>query len=225
MNRTLSIVLFGMLMLFGAFPASATSIIFSDEAAFVAATGATLHPLPTGVTAPSITTTDGLLTLMSASGNLHTDWAVTSGVDRLVGPDLAISGIENFDGNVTLGADRYAFGFGIFESTDPSLAGCNAPCVDSTFTINLFNNGAPVGSLFVLSPADNVAVFWGVQTDFAFDSVQIRETIGGIDNEVFGTFYTGTTPVPEPGTLLLLGGGLSLARIVRNRRRAQSPGH
>jgi hypothetical protein len=64
-------------------------------------------------------------------------------------------------------------------------------------------------------------VFWGIHTDFAFDSIQIRETVGGIDNEVFGTFYTGTRPaaVPEPSTLLFLGGGLSLLRIVRHRRR------
>lgn len=220
MHRALSIVVVGMLMLFGALPASAAPIVFSDEGAFLAATGATLHPLPTGVTALSLTTTDGLLTLVSASGTLHTDWTTTSGTDRLAGPDLAISGTEDFDGNVTLGADRYAFGFGIFESTNPALAGCNAPCVQSTFSIRLFNNGSPLASPFLLSPADDVALFWGIQTDFAFDSVEIRETAGGIDNEIFGTFYTGTTAVPEPGTLLLLGLGLSLARIVPNRRRA-----
>lgn len=220
MIRAMSIVLSGMLMLLWALPASAAAILYSNEAAFAVATGATLHPLPTGVNALSITTTDGLLTLESATGTLHTDWTATSGADRLAGPDMAISGGESFDGNVAFGADRYAFGFGIYESTDPSLAGCNTTCVDSTFEITLFNNGSAVVPSFLLAPVDNFSVFWGVHTDFAFDSVRIRELVGSNDNEIFGTFYTGTDPVPEPGTLLLLGGGLSLTRLIRHRRRA-----
>ncbi|HJR60126.1 MAG TPA: PEP-CTERM sorting domain-containing protein [Vicinamibacterales bacterium] len=222
MSRAMSIVLSGMLMLLWALPASAAAIVYSNEAAFALATGATLHPLPTGVNALSITTTDNLLTLLSATGTLHTDWTATSGADRLAGPDMAVSGVESFDGDVAFSADRYAFGFGIYESTDPSIAGCNTACVDSTFEITLLNNGSPLIPSFLLLPADNTSVFWGVHTDFAFDSVQIREVVGSNDNEIFGTFYTGTEPVPEPGTLLLLGGGLSLTRLIRQKRRARA---
>ncbi len=222
MTRTMSVVLSGLLMLLWALPASAAAIVYSNEAAFALATGATLHPLPTGVNALSLTTTDGLLTLVSATGTLHTDWAATSGADRLSGPDMAISGGESFDGNVAFGADRYAFGFGIYESTDPSIAGCNTTCVDSTFEITLLNNGTPLAPSFLLAPVDNISNFWGVHTDFAFNSVRIRELVGSNDNEIFGTFYTGTDPVPEPGTLLLLGGGLSLTRLIRHKRRARA---
>jgi hypothetical protein len=98
------------------------------------------------------------------------------------------------------------------------LPGCNVPCVESTFTITLLNNLAAVAA-FNLSPANDVALFWGVHTDFAFDAVQIRETIGSNDDEIFGTFYTGTTSVPEPGALLLLGTALAIRGVRRMTKR------
>lgn len=225
MHRTLSsVVCAGVLLLCCAPRAQAAAIVHSNEAAFVAAAAATLHPLPTTTAGTSaILTTDGLLTLSTSgiTGTLHSNWELTTGVSRLDGPDLAISGVESFDGLVTLGGDRYAFGFGIYEPTVAGLQGCNtAPtaCVDSTFTITLFNNNAQVGSAFTLSPANDMAVFWGVHTSFAFDAVKVRETTGSNDNEIFGTFYTGSTPIPEPGTLLLLGGGVAVAGLRRRLR-------
>jgi hypothetical protein len=214
-------------LLWSARPASATAIPYNSEAAFTAATGATLHALPTGpgntpLVASSITTTDGQLTLSDLiPGNaLISNWEMQPGVgvSRLNGPDLAISGFESFDATVAFSADRYAFGFGLYESTNPLLPGCNAPCVESTFTITLLNNLAAVAA-FNLSPANDVALFWGVHTDFAFDAVQIRETTGSNDNEIFGTFYTGIRSVPEPGALLLLGTALAIRGVRRMTRR------
>ncbi len=228
MHRTLSsMVCAGVLLSCCAPPALAAAIVFSNEADFKAATAATLHELPTTTAGTyTIVTTDGLLTLttggISGTTTLHSNTEVTTGVSRLDGPDLGIGGVESFDGSVTLGGDRYAFGFGIYEPTVADLTGCNtapiAPCVDSTFTITLFHNNAQVGSAFTLSPANDTAVFWGVHTSFAFDAFKVRETIGSNDNEFFGTFYTGSTPIPEPGTLVLLGGGAALAGLRRRLR-------
>jgi hypothetical protein len=228
MKRLVPVVVSALLVLAGALPASAAAIVYSNEAAFVAAAGATLHPLPVGPTGgylqgTSITTTDGVLTLSQAGNlSLFSNWEAYPGVgvSRLAGPDLAISGFEDLNVAINLLGDRFAFGFGIYEPMgDNTIQGCNAICVESTFTITLLKNGATVGS-FLLSPANNVAMFWGVHTNVAFNRVQVRETTGGIDNEIFGTFYTGVRAVPEPATLLLLGAGLAAAGVRRRRARA-----
>ena len=82
--------------------------------------------------------------------------------------------------------------------------------VDSTFEVTLMNTSTATAiNSFTFNADDNVAYFVGAWTDTAFDAVEIREIIGSNDNEFFGQFYTGTTPVPEPATMLLLASGLA----------------
>ena len=75
-----------------------------------------------------------------------------------------------------------------------------------------------MASLAFNAPNDTAA-FAGVWSDAAFDRVEIRETTGAIENEFFGQFYTGTTPIPEPATLTLFGTGLALIGLALRRRR------
>jgi hypothetical protein len=143
---------------------------------------------------------------LGISNVINNDWTL-----GLPGPDIAISDVENL--NMGLSSPVYALGFDFVEpEKDPNL---NAPFVDSTFTVTLKNNVVTVDSFTFNRPSD-IAAFVGIWGDTAFDRVEIRETTGGIENEFFGQVYTGTTPVPEPGILILL--GLSMVSIAGLRR-------
>jgi hypothetical protein len=100
----------------------------------------------------------------------------------------------------------YALGFDFVEPQYD--ANVNAPFIDSTFTVTLKNGAATVNSFTFNAPNDTTAFVW-VWSSVAFNRMEIRETIGGNENEFFGPFYSGTTPtVPLPPTALLLSSGL-----------------
>lgn len=196
--------------------ANATIITFSNKAAFLTATSATsaTGPLPDlglipGGASASITVGSVTFSIAPPSSGLfigtagrsdviNNDWTL-----RLPGPDIAISDVENL--NVDLVSPLFSFGFDFVEPQyDPQYA----PFVDSTFTVTLKNSGVIVDSFTFNAWPHDTPVFIGVWGGTAFNRVEIRETVGGIDDEYFGQFYTGTTPVPEPATMLLLGSGL-----------------
>ena len=200
---------------FGAGIARADLITYDSQSDFLTDTGATsaTGALPNLGLVGTGPITVGSVTIQSASGNLYvggsTDWTT-----RLSGHDIAISGTEDLDIAVALMDPTYAFGFDFVEPEfDPNV---NAPFVESTFEVKLLSGGTVVGS-FTFSRPNDQATFVGVWTDFGFDSAEIRETIGANENEFFGQFYAGTTPIPEPGTLALL--GLGLAGLVAAKRR------
>ena len=132
---------------------------------------------------------------------------------RLPGAEISIDGHENLD--LALAGPVHALGFDFVEPQNDPLV--NAPFVDSTFTVTLFNGALAAGS-FSFNAANDSAAFVGVWATQAFDRVQIRETTGGIENEFYGQFYTGTlAPVPEPGTLALWAAGLAGLAVRRGR--------
>jgi hypothetical protein len=180
--------------------AAATIQTFDDKAAFLAATRATsatgmlpdLGLVPTtGVTVGSVTfeATRFFISTAGITGVVNNDWTL-----RLPGPDLAISdGVNNSpteDLDIVLAGPVFAAGFDIVEpENDPNLF---APFVDSTFTVTLKSGGLPVG-VFTFSPVNDVAAFMGVWSNISFDRLEIRETVGGQENEFFGQMYTGAT--------------------------------
>jgi hypothetical protein len=208
---------------------AAALVVYDDKAVFTALPGVApeaaipnsgLVASPANVGNLQFSLGPGATQLFLGTGNAS-QWSTV-----LVGNDVALSAFEDMN-VINTAIPIYALGFDFHEPTTPEEAQgapwptdvCNtAVCVDSTFTVTLKFGAATVGS-FTFNADDDVAAFVGVRSTSAFDTVEIRETTGGIDNEFYGQFYTSSiAPVPEPSTLLMLGSGLVLAFAFRRRR-------
>lgn len=165
---------------------------FDNFADFQQSPGATeTAPIPNlGLVGQSHTV--GNLTYSTPSPQLFMGSAGVGGVDpdpwtaRLPGNQIALSGLEHLD--VDLSIPAIAIGFDFVEPEfDPHIFG---DFVDSTFTVTLFNGATMVDS-FVFNAPNDTAAFVGYRADSIFDRIEIRETIGDNENEIFGQFYLG----------------------------------
>jgi hypothetical protein len=206
--------------------AQAAVFTFDDEAAFLAATGATAQPAIPDVGSVGNPVTLGDLTLSTTSSGLifgaagfaWSDWSTV-----IPGNAFVISGVEDFAADFA--APVASFGFQVHEPTgtgSPPDATNTGAAVDSEFAVSLFSGGSLVGSAG-FAPADDTLAFFGVWSSTPFDRVEVVETVGTNDNEYFGAFYTGTTPAPVPlpaGLPLMVAGLGALAALRRSSRRA-----
>jgi hypothetical protein len=204
---------------------SATQVFADDKAGFLAASAATsIGDLPaTGHSGTAV----GVATFTNGPGA-----SINFGnfSNEIAGNDFDISGPENF--NLGIAGGAYSIGFDVHEPTyvgsSLSVNGCNAPCFDTTFQIQLFAGALVVGTFQYNAPDDASSAaggplgFFGAFTSMPFDRVEVRDLTNTIDNEFFGNFLVGNVaaPVPEPSSYtLLLGGVVMLAAIRLCRRR------
>lgn len=199
-----------------AFSGAEAALLVTDKADFLSTTGATSATGPIPIVAGGLTSyTVGSTTFSAESPstlNFTQDWTA-----RIAGNQFAVNGDEDI--NADFGGDVFSVGFDFVEPENDPLV--NAPFVDSTFEISLCDDGSCFDSVQFNAPND-VAAFIGVISSVAFDSIIIRELVGGIENEFFGEFYTSAEPVadvPLPAAAPLFLAGLAGAGFASRRRR------
>jgi hypothetical protein len=200
--------------------AEAALTVFSDKATFFAETGATSATGPLPLLGYVSSAKLGSMTISNTSGLAFGIVGSPNPADSLTpllpGIDLAVDGFEDI--NITSDTTIFSFGFDFAEhmaipSEEGSLCGVgfSSGCVDSVFMVSLLLGSSPVSSFSFNAPND-VASFVGASSTEAFNRVEIREsrTQGGVENDYFGQFYTGSNQnsIPEPSAMFMFGSGL-----------------
>jgi hypothetical protein len=170
-----------------------------DKIAFLAATGSdnSTGPLPNlGAIADSATIgsvtfsmAPGAAGLYIGGGNSVPDW-----YPQTPGNEIAL-GYERL--RVITSAPVFALGFDFIEPNTTMPLWGGTP-VDSTYEVTLFSGATWVGRFTFNAPDDVAPAFIGVWSDTAFDQaviIDITPSSNADDDEYFGEFFTGATPL------------------------------
>ena len=214
---------FAALALFGAGPALALQITYTDKATYLAATAASQATAPFGNSTAQFSSyvSDSATFTAPVINGYGYFFSMTHYTPLLAGNELSMA-VPMFSAlNVRFATPVNAFGMGFVKPQATLAAGF--AFTNSSFTVSMVDNTKPVGSFSFAAPTD-VAAFFGGSNTLAFNNVQIRETVGGTSPEFFGQVYTAATlPVPEPQGWMLLVAGLSTVAAL-SRRRLQRDG-
>lgn len=184
-------------------PARAGDIrTYTDQATFLAETGGSnatgplpdLGFVPLGATVGSLAFSIGPggddLMIGAVGTPAEPDWC-----PLLDGNDIA-QGFENLQ--VDSGAPIYALGFD-FVQPDATMPDWGGTPVDSIFELSLYEGATLVGQTQFRGIPTDIVTFIGVWSSEAFSTVTIVDVTDSLfvdDDEFFGEFYTGSTPLP-----------------------------
>ena len=191
------IFLLTILFLFGVVNANAALIVYSNSGAW--------QSNVTGIVTDDFSTLSGNLYQTLTLGSVTFDVPGSSGYDALwVSPPDSYQGLDSaLVGNYPLTSIRATFAGG----TTAVCSDIYNLAVNDTITVDLYANG--LDTLYYIPIIFPNKTFFGVTTDTGTIS-SITFTPGqrwvGVDNFEYGS--AGTTSVPEPTSMLLLGLGL-----------------
>ena len=219
-SKLLGASLAGATLIGGA--AHASVVTYADRTGFLAATGAAqaTTPYPNTGNVQHLGLTSGSVTFTAVQESSYTTGYLyfTPASVRLPGNVISINAFEDLD--AAFAAPVRAFGFDFHEPRFDANIGDTFQ--DSTFTVVLRLGSLAVDS-FTFNAPNDVAAFVGASSTSQFNNVQIRETVGGVEDEFFGQFYTSaslpTGGVPEPASWALMLGGFGLMGAALRRRR------
>jgi len=198
-RHMLAVFLFAMVMIVHG---NAATVTFDERGTFLAATSASAAgPIPAGpgLRGESSFTFNHLTFTSHAASSFFIDSNEPDFGIRIPGFDLVVNDVESF--NIDFSTPVFSLGFDFHEpENDPNV---NGSFVDSQFEITLLSGLSVVDSFTFTRPNDSLE-FVGVWTSDSFDRIELRETTGGLENEFFGNFATGVTPIPEPSAASLV---------------------